>query len=78
MKLYDIEMKPIEFLWKIVVVLLFIVPICVGGTSLAFFVTAPADNFIARVCFTAFGAIVGTITAIVLTSVIIKIGHKEV
>lgn len=77
MKLYDIEMKPIEFLWKLVVVLVFVVPICIGGMAFSFYGLAPADNFFARVGFTTFGAIVGTVTAIVLTSVIIKIGHKE-
>jgi hypothetical protein len=77
MKLYNIEMDWVEFFWKVFVVLGFIVPICIGGASFVFFSLSPADNFILRVGLTTFGAIVGTVTAIFLTAMVIKLGHKE-
>jgi hypothetical protein len=77
MKISDVEMSPVEFLWKVVIVLAFVVPICIGGTAFVFHGLAPYANFGVKVFLTAFGAVIGTVAALVVTSLIIKIGHKE-
>ena len=77
MRLYDIEMTPSEFIWKTIIILVLVVPICVGGTAFVFHSLFPALNFLVVVCLTAIGAIIGTIAALFITSIIIKIGHKS-
>jgi len=77
MKVSNVEISPVELLWKIFVVLAIVVPVCVGGTAFVFYGLAPSSVFIVKVCLTAAGAVIGAVAALFVTAAILKIGHKD-
>jgi len=80
MKMYNVGIAPVEFLWKFAVILLLAAPIYIGGVAYFFYFLVgftPWDSSMLRIIGTIIGAVVGTIGAIMATIYIIKFGHEE-
>lgn len=80
MKISDVQLKPVEFLWKLVVTMLFTVPVSIGGMTFGLFLFVyqkPWDYPVLRVVVILIGMIIGTVLAVLGTIDLIKFGHKE-
>lgn len=79
MKVSNISLEPVEFLWKLVVVLTLVVPTCIGGiVFLSLFLMDFHVKTWIEIITVVLAAGLGTCLSFGLTMGVIKIGHKEV